>query len=129
MPLSSSPEQPVPVRTVARMIGEWVGRLGRVWVEGQVAQMSRRPGPGTVFLTLRDPVAEASLSITVSRAVVDAVVPPLAEGARVLVHAKPDFWLARGTLSLAATEIRTVGLGELLARLERLKAVLAAEGL
>ena len=129
MPLQSSPEQPVPVRTVARLIGEWVSRLGRVWVEGQVAQLSRRPGPGTIFLTLRDPVAEASLTVTASRAVVDAVVPPLTEGARVVVHAKPDFWLARGTLSLAATEIRAVGLGELLARLERLKAVLAAEGL
>jgi exodeoxyribonuclease VII large subunit len=129
MPLQTSPDQPVPVRTVARLIGGWVSRLGRVWVEGQVAQLSRRPGPGTVFLTLRDPVAEVSLTVTAPRAVVEAVIPPLAEGARVVVYAKPDFWLARGTLSLAATEIRAVGLGELLARLERLKAVLAAEGL
>jgi exodeoxyribonuclease VII large subunit len=129
MPLETSPEQPVPVRTVARLISDWVGRLGRVWVEGQVAQLSRRPGAGTVFLTLRDPVAEASLTVTAPRAVLDAVVPPVVEGARVVVHGKPDFWLARGTLSLAATEIRPVGLGELLARLERLKTLLAAEGL
>ncbi len=129
MPLETSPEQPVPVRTVARLIGDWVARLGRVWVEGQVAQLSRRPGAGTVFLTLRDPVAEISLTVTAPRAVLDAVVPPLVEGARVVVHAKPDFYLARGTLSLAATEIRPIGLGELLARLERLKTVLAAEGL
>jgi exodeoxyribonuclease VII large subunit len=117
------------VRTAARLIGEWVSRLGRIWVEGQVAQLSRRPGAGTTFLTLRDPVAEASLSVTVPRTVLEAVVPPLAEGARVVVHGKPDFWLARGTLSLAALEIRPVGLGELLARLERVKALLAAEGL
>lgn len=129
MPLETSPEQPVPVRTAARLIGEWVARLGRVWVEGQVAQLSRRPGAATVFLTLRDPVADVSLTVTAHRAVVDQVVPPLAEGARVVVHAKPDFYLARGTLSLVAAEIRPVGLGELLARLERLKAVLAAEGL
>jgi exodeoxyribonuclease VII large subunit len=129
MPLETSPEQPVPVRTVARLISDWVGRLGRVWVEGQVAQLSRRPGAGTVFLTLRDPVAEASLTITASRAVLDAVEPPLVEGARVVVHGKPDFYLARGTLSLLASEIRPVGLGELLARLERLKTLLAAEGL
>ncbi len=129
MPLETSAEQPVPVRTAARLIGEWVARLGRIWVEGQVAQLSRRPGSGTAFLTLRDPVADVSLSVVCPRTVLDACVPPLVEGARVVVHGKPDFYLARGTLSLSALEIRPVGLGELLARLERLKAMLAAEGL
>jgi len=124
---SSTAETPLPVRTVARHIAEWVNRLGRVWVEGQITQISRRPG--TVFLTLRDPVADVSLSVTCARAVTDAVVPPLVEGARVVIHAKPDFYLSRGTLSLQAHDIRPVGVGELLARLERLKGVLAAEGL
>ena len=127
MAMPNSAEQPLPVRTVARSIGEWVARLGRVWVEGQVTQLSRRPG--TVFLTLRDPVADASLTVLCSRQVVDQVLPPLEEGARVVVHAKPEFYLGRGTLSLKAFEIRPVGVGELLARLERLKGVLGAEGL
>src|SRR5262249_16837177 len=48
---------------------------------------------------------------------------------RIVVHARPEFYAARGTLSLRADEIRQVGLGELLARLERLKKLLAAEGL
>jgi exodeoxyribonuclease VII large subunit len=129
MPLESSPEQPVPLRTVARLIAEWVGRLGRVWVEGQVAQLSRRPGAGTAFLTLRDPVAAASMQVAVPRQVLDAVTPPLVEGARIVVHGKPEVYLSNGSLSLVATDIRPVGLGELLARLEQLKAVLAAEGL
>jgi exodeoxyribonuclease VII large subunit len=129
MPIETSAEQPMAVRVLAQQIAGWVARLGRVWVEGQVAQLSRRPGAGTSFLTLRDPVADVSVTVTVPRAVLDAVVPPLAEGARVVVFAKPDYYLTRGTLSLAATEIRPVGLGDLLARLERLKAVLAAEGL
>ena len=115
----------MPVRTVARLISEWVGRLGRVWVEGQVTQLSRRPG--TSFLTLRDPVGDVSLSVTCPRAVLDAVA--LNDGDRVVVHAKPDFWLARGTLSLVASEIRPVGVGELLARIERLKVLLGQEGL
>ncbi len=127
MGLDNSAESPLPVRTVAKSIADWVGRLGRVWVEGQVTQVSRRPG--TVYLTLRDPVADVSLSVTCARAVCEAVVPPLAEGARVVVHARPDFYLGRGTLSLQAHEIRPVGVGELLARLERLKGVLRAEGL
>jgi exodeoxyribonuclease VII large subunit len=115
----------MPVRTVARLIGEWVGRLGRVWVEGQVTQIGGRGA--TAFLTLRDPVADVSLSVTCPRQVVEAA--RLDEGARVVVHAKPDFYLGRGTLSLSATEIRAVGVGELLARIERLKVLLGQEGL
>jgi len=127
--VETSPEAPLPVRTVARMIGEWINRLGRVWVEGQITQINRRPGASVVFVTLRDPVAEVSLAVTAARDVYDAVAPPLSDGARVVVLAKPTFWMTRGTLSLAAEDIRPVGVGELLARLERLKAVLAAEGL
>jgi exodeoxyribonuclease VII large subunit len=127
--LETSAEQPVPVRTVARLISEWVGRLGRVWIEGQVTQVNRRAGSGTVFLTLRDPVAEVSLSVTCPNRVYDAVQPPLIDGARVVLYARPDFYVSRGTLSLAAEEIRPLGVGELLARLERLKRVLVAEGL
>jgi exodeoxyribonuclease VII large subunit len=129
VPLTSSAEQPLPLRTVARAIGDWIGRLGRVWVEGQVTQVGRRPGASVVFLTLRDPVAEVSVQVRCRREVVDACVPPLADGARVVVWAKPTFYLARGTLSLEAYDVRPVGLGELLARIERLKALLAAEGL
>jgi exodeoxyribonuclease VII large subunit len=127
VPLDNSAQAPLPVRTVARSIADWVGRLGRVWVEGQVTQLNRRPG--TVFLTLRDPVADVSLSVTCSRGVCDAVVPPLSEGDRVVVHAQPVVHLLRGSLQLQALDIRPVGVGELLARLERLKGVLRAEGL
>ncbi len=125
--MASSAEQPLPVRTVSRSISEWVGRLGRVWVEGQVTQVTRRSG--TAYLVLRDPVADMSLNVTCARQVCDAVVPELSEGDRVVVHGKPDFYAGRGTLSLKAIEIRPVGVGELLARLERLKALMAAEGL
>lgn len=117
------------MRVVSQRIGEWIGRLGWVWVDGQVAQVSRRPGNTTVFLTLRDPSADLSLTVTTHRDVLDAGVPNLAEGARVVVHARPAFYPARGTLSLRADEIRQVGLGELLAQLERVRRLLRAEGL
>jgi len=117
------------VRVVSQKISGWIAKLGWVWVDGQVAQISRRPGATTVFLTLRDPSADLSLTVTTNRDVLDLGAPNLEEGARVTLHAKPDFFPARGTLSLRADEIRQVGLGELLARLERLKKLLAAEGL
>ncbi|MFG2099088.1 exodeoxyribonuclease VII large subunit [Micromonospora echinaurantiaca] len=125
----SSSEEPWPVRVVSQKVGQWIARLGWVWVDGQVAQISRRPGATTVFLTLRDPSADLSLTVTTNRDVLDAGAPELREGARVVLHAKPEFYAARGTLSLRADEIRQVGLGELLARLEKLKKLLAAEGL
>lgn len=125
----STAEHPWPVRTVSRKLTEWIGRLGEVWVEGQVAQISRRAGAATVFLVLRDPAADMSLAVTCRRDLIDALPAPLAEGARVVVRARADFYAARGTLSLRAAEIRSVGVGELLARIERLRQLLAAEGL
>jgi exodeoxyribonuclease VII large subunit len=125
----SSPEAPWPVRTVARKVAEWIGRLGEVWVEGQVAQLSRRGGAATVFLTLRDPAADLSVPVTCAREVADRPGLELTEGARVVVRARPDYYIARGSFSLRATEIRAVGLGELLARIERTRRLLAAEGL
>src|SRR3954462_9874608 len=129
MPLASSPEQPLPVRTVARAIGDWVSRLGRVWVEGQITQLTRRPGQATCFLVLRDTAAEMSLQVAAPRSLVDALDPPLAEGGRVVVWAQPEFRPQRGTLSLTAYDVRPVGAGGLLARLEQLRKTLAAEGL
>ena len=125
----STPEQPWPVRVVSQKISAWIGKLGAVWVDGQVAQLSRRPGSSTVFLTLRDPSADLSLTVTASRDVLDRGAPTLQEGARVVVFAKPEWYAQRGTLSLRADQIRLVGLGELLARLEQLKQLLQAEGL
>ena len=129
MALETSLERPAPVRQIANAISQWVDRLGTVWVEGQVAQFNRRQGMNTVFLTLRDTVADISISVTCSRQVFDSLNPPMVEGASVVVHAKPSFYANRGTLSLYAREIRMVGLGELLARIERRRQLLAAEGL
>src|SRR4051812_8277630 len=129
MTLQTSLESPAPVRQIANAIAGWIDRLGAVWVEGQVTQVSRRPGVQTVFLTLRDAVADISIAVTCSRQVFDSLNPPMVEGASVVVHAKPSFYANRGTLSLYAREIRMVGLGELLARIERRRQLLAAEGL
>jgi exodeoxyribonuclease VII large subunit len=127
--LNTSLEHPAPVRQIANAISGWVDRLGAVWVEGQVAQFNRRQGMNTVFMTLRDTVADISIAVTCSRTVFDSLNPPMVEGASVVVHAKPSFYANRGTLSLYARDIRMVGLGELLARIERRRRLLAAEGL
>ncbi|WP_030903282.1 exodeoxyribonuclease VII large subunit [Streptomyces sp. NRRL F-5126] len=129
MALTTSPQAPLPVGEVSRLIGGWIDRLGAVWVEGQITQLSRRPGAGVVFLTLRDPSYDISVGVTCYRQVFDAIADVVSEGARVVVHAKPEWYAPRGQLSLRAVEIRPVGMGELLVRLEQLKKSLAAEGL
>ena len=129
MALQTSLEHPAPVRQIATLLSGYIDRLGAVWVEGQIAQLTRRQGMSTVFLTLRDPLGDMSLTVTCNRGVVDSADPPVVEGASVVVHGRPRFYPNRGTLSLVVDEIRMVGLGELLARLERRRQLLAAEGL
>ena len=128
-PLQTTPEQPAPVRQIATLLQQYIDRLGAVWVEGQIAQLNRRQGMSTVFLTLRDPIGDVSLTVTCPRQVVDSADPPVVEGASVVVHGRPRFYPNRGSLSLVVDDIRMVGLGELLARLERRRQLLAAEGL
>ena len=122
-------EDPWPVRLLSLKISDYVDRMSALWVEGQVVQVSRRPGQATAYLTLRDVDVDMSLSVTVRTTTLDAMSAPLSEGARVVVQAKPTFWTKRGTLHLDARQVRPVGVGELLARLEHLKRVLASEGL
>ncbi|WP_408896703.1 exodeoxyribonuclease VII large subunit [Nocardioides sp. R1-1] len=129
MALETSLDKPAPVRAIANALAGWIDRLGAVWVEGQVTQVSRRPGLATVFLTLRDSVADISVPVTCSRVLFDGLPTPVTEGASIVIHARPSYYANRGSLSLNAREIRMVGLGELLARLERRRQLLAAEGL
>lgn len=124
-----SPENPWPVRAVATRVAKWIDRLGTVWVEGQIAQLTMRPGSNTAWLVLRDPAADMSLSLTCPRDLVANAPVKLAEGVQVIVHGKPQFYTGRGTFSLRVTDIRAVGIGELLARIERLRRLLDAEGL
>jgi exodeoxyribonuclease VII large subunit len=122
-------EQPWPVRLLSMKIGEYVDKMSVLWVEGQVVQLNRRPGARTAYLTLRDPDVDMSLSVAIQVNALDAMAAPLAEGARVVVQAKPTFWTQRGSLMLDGRQIRPVGVGELLARIEYLKRNLASEGL
>ena len=122
-------EQPWPVRLLSLKIADYVEKMSVLWVEGQVVQLNRRPGARTAYLTLRDPDVDMSLSVAIQVNALDAMPVPLDQGARVVLQAKPVFWTQRGSLMLDARQIRPVGVGELLARIEHLKRTLASEGL
>lgn len=127
MALETTPDSPAPLRQVSQLMSGYIARLGAVWIEAEIAQLTRRPG--ICFLTLRDLEAKLSIQAKCHVSVLDAAVVPVTEGSRVVVHAKPSFYEPNGSLSLDVREIRPVGEGELLAQLERRKQLLAAEGL
>ena len=123
----TSSDSPAPVRVVTEAIKEYVDRLGPIWIEGEIAELNERSGM-MAFMRLRDTSADMSLSVMCHKSVI-AAVKPLPANARVVIYAKPSWYTKSGTLSMSAKEIRQVGVGELLARLEALKSLLASEGL
>jgi exodeoxyribonuclease VII large subunit len=80
-------------------------------------------------MVLRDPAADMSLSVSCPVDLVTNGPVPLAEGTQVIMLGKPQFYTRNGSFSLRISEIRAVGIGELLARIDRLRRLLAAEGL
>ena len=123
----TSSESPAPVRVVSEAIKDYVDRLGPIWIEGEISELNERSG-GMAFMRLRDTSVDMSLSVMCYKNVLSAV-QPLPANARVVIHAKASWFTKNGSLTMSAKEIRQVGVGELLARLEALKSALAAEGL
>ena len=123
----TSSESPAPVRVVSEAIKDYIDRLGPIWIEGEISELNERSG-GMAFMRLRDTSADMSISVMCYKTVL-ASVQPLPANARVVIYAKPSWFTKNGSLTMSAKEIRQVGVGELLARLEALKEKLAAEGL
>lgn len=123
----TSPDNPWPLQLLSQNLKMYIDRAPSAWVEGQVIELNRR---GTnAYLTLRDINAEISLPASVWTSVLDRQVTPLERGSRVVALLKAEFWLKTGRLNMSVKDIRPVGLGDLLARIERLRQALAAEGL
>jgi len=123
----TSSESPAPVRVVTEAIKDYVDRLGPIWIEGEISEINERSG-GMAFMRLRDTSVDMSISVMCHRSVLSSVAP-LPQNARVVMYAKASWYTKNGSLTLSAREIRQVGIGELMARLEELKTLLASEGL
>nr|WP_273117687.1 exodeoxyribonuclease VII large subunit [Actinomyces dentalis] len=127
----TTPDNPWPLSLLSTKIEGYVSKMTGVWVEAQIVQINRRAGMS--FLTLRDVDTEMSLRAAVYRrdlvAVERAMGAELADGLRVVAHGRPTFWTRGGSLQLQVDDVRPVGTGDLLARIEQLRRILAAEGL
>ncbi|MFF2244676.1 exodeoxyribonuclease VII large subunit [Arthrobacter sp. NPDC058130] len=123
----TSPDNPWPLQLLSQKLKMHIDRAPSAWIEGQVIELNRRGS--NAYLTLRDIDAEISLPASVWTTVLDRQAAPLERGSRVVALIKAEFWLKTGRLNMSVKDIRPVGLGDLLARIERLRQALAAEGL
>ena len=125
MTAPNSDENPVPVRQAAQMLRDYLGRLGNIWVEGQVAQLRRRKRQA--YLTLRDTESEISIPVVVGLDRLDG--SGVDTGNRIVVDLKLEYWNTSGQLQWRARQLQPLGEGALLRQLAALKKTLAAEGL
>jgi exodeoxyribonuclease VII large subunit len=123
----TSPDNPWPLQLLSQKLKMHIDRAPSAWIEGQVIELNRRGS--NAYLTLRDIDAEISLPASVWTTVLDRQDAPLERGSRVVALIKAEFWLKTGRLNMSVKDIRPVGLGDLLARIERLRQALGAEGL
>ena len=123
----STPDAPWAVGTLAAKLKGYIDRLGTVWVEGEVTQWG--VSGGNVYGKLKDLEADVTVSINVWSSTLAKLKDEFRQGDRVLALLKPNYWPKGGSLSMQVYELRHVGLGDLLERLERLRRQLAGEGL
>ena len=123
----TSPEEPWPLRVYSENLKGHIERAPEAWIEGQLLEANIRNGHA--YLTMRDVDVEYSLSVNVWASVMRTLETRPEVGSRVVARVRPSFYLKTGRLSMNASDLRPVGLGDLLARLERLRQALQAEGL
>jgi exodeoxyribonuclease VII large subunit len=112
-----------------RGVATWLTRLPTIWIEGEVTEFRRQERWQSVFFTLKDPRDGSCLPVSMTRNGFDALRLELADGMTVHVFGRPELFPARGEFRLRALTIEPIGLGAVLAGIERLKRQLAAEGL
>lgn len=123
----SSADSPWPVGQLSAKLKEYIDRLGQVWVDGEIAQWGI--SGGNVYGKLKDVGIDATVSFVIWSSVRATLPEGLGQGDRVTALVKANWWVKGGTLTMQVSQMRRVGLGDLLERLERLRAALAAEGL
>ena len=120
-------ESPWPVGLLAGKVRDWIDRLGTAWVEGEITQWNS--SGGNVYGKLKDLEIDATVSFSIWSSVRGKIPADLKQGDRVIAAIKPNFWVKGGSLTMQVFDMRHVGIGDLLERLERLRRQLASEGL
>lgn len=120
-------ETPWSVSMLSGKLKEYLDRLGTVWIEGEITQWG--VSAGNVYGKLKDLEVDATVSFSIWSSTRAKLTEQFKAGDHVVALVKPNWWVKGGSLTMQVFDVRHVGLGDLLERLERLRAQLAAEGL
>lgn len=123
----TTPENPWPLSRLSDNLKRYIERVSPTWIEGQLIE--HRVSRGHAWMTMRDLDVEMSLPVVAWSRIARTFGDGIAEGARVVALVKPNFYTKTGRLTMVVNEMRPVGIGELLARVERLRRALAEEGI
>ena len=100
--------------------------FGRLWVEGEISNLSR-PASGHIYFSLKDDKAQVSAAWFRQRQRGPAI--RFKDGDRVLAYARVSLYEARGNYQLIVEQMEPAGEGVLKRRFEALKQKLYEEGL
>ena len=108
-------------------VADWLGKLGNVWIEGELSELKRTDQWGLVYFCLKDETSILRASMQRDR--FDRIEPTPAVGDRVHVFGRGELWHRKGEFRFRAFAIEQFGLGQLLRRIEEVRLRLAGDGL
>jgi exodeoxyribonuclease VII large subunit len=116
----------IELTTYIREMFEINDNLQDVWVQGEVSNMTRASS-GHWYFTLKDSKAQIKCAMWRSSVEKQSFTPQ--NGDSISAHGRVSVYEPRGEYQLYADRVRPVGMGDLYAQFEQLKARLEAEGL
>jgi exodeoxyribonuclease VII large subunit len=123
----SEDARPYSVAEFNERVHQAINKWPTARIEGELIKFKIGPS-GHAYPQLRDVNGGAVLDLTIWRSVTSAFTEVFNDSDRVVVSGKLNFYQPGGKLSLNVTSMKKVGLGDLLAQLEALRAKLRAEG-
>ena len=126
-PRDSTADAPTSVARLNGTIRDFIARWNIVWVEGEITSWNVRGG--NIFGRMKDTQSDAQISIRIWSSVRGRIPADLGIGDHVVAAVKADYFVKAGDFSFTVSNMKHVGLGDQLERLEKLRAQLRQEGL
>jgi exodeoxyribonuclease VII large subunit len=119
-------DNPWPLSVYSRRFSQYIQKAPPAWIEAEVVSLKRYRN--AAYMKLKDLNDDAFLPAS---SFVDAIlskVDTLKEGSKVVMYARPAFWVKRGEVSMTLMDVHELGAGDMLLRIEELRKKLAQEG-
>lgn len=118
---------PWPLSVYSLKFRSYIANAPSAWIEAEVVSIKKYPR--SCYMKLKDLTEEAFLSASSFYDRTLSQLESINEGAHLVLQMRPVFWHKRGEVSMEIMHVKTIGTGDLLAKIEQLKQKLSAEGL